>query len=132
VEAFHLPSPRGPHKFQRPFPKLTIMNLAGRGRTYEFVSQIYGGLENLGGDAEGKEVAGEVIQCGRGKGAENIVVEVVVGGASDLSRGPSCVGGRRGGGLGGGVRQFGGIEGNVVESCTGPCGCREQLGDKET
>jgi hypothetical protein len=60
------------------------MNLARRGRTYEFISRI----ENLGGDAEGKAVFREVsfLSVWPGKGAENIVVEVVVGGASGSSR----------------------------------------------
>jgi hypothetical protein len=31
-----------------------------------------------------------------------------------------------------GVRQFGGVEGNVFKSCTGPSGCWGHLGDKET
>jgi hypothetical protein len=65
---FSLTSHRSPQFLETVFR----MNLAWN-RTYEFVSQIYGGLDNLGVDAEGKAVAGEVsfLSVWPGKGVEN-------------------------------------------------------------
>ena len=52
--------PRGPRNFQRRIPQIDDGSLAWRRRTYQFVSQIYGGLKNMGRDVEGKVVAGGV------------------------------------------------------------------------
>jgi hypothetical protein len=72
-------------------------------------------------DAEGKAVAGEVpfLSVWPGKGAENIIVEVVVGGASGLSRAPSCGGGGRGGRLEGRLRV---LNGTLWKAVQGPGG----------
>lgn len=89
-------------------------------RMYKFVSQIYGGLGNLGGDAEGKVVAGDrsFVSVRFGKGGR----EYCSGGCgrrewlgSRIIDDPASVRGE--------VRQFGGVKESVVESCTGPCGC---------
>ncbi len=57
MDAVCLPFPHNSPQFRTPVPKST-MNLAWVGRTYEFVSENHDGLENLGGEVEGKVVAG--------------------------------------------------------------------------
>jgi hypothetical protein len=86
------------------------------------VSEIWELTQKGGGGSWGSVLSFSVV----GERRRRILsCNFVVGGASGLGRGSSCVGG---GGLEGGVRQFEGVEGNV---CTELCGCRGHLGHKE-